>query len=97
MISLPQTGGCLCGATRYVLREAPLVSYACHCTDCQTESGSAWYVALVCRAEALEYVESEPAPSAVTLLEAEAEALAAGGHDEAAGVDSAGDASPVRV
>lgn len=67
MISLPQTGGCLCGATRYVLREAPLVSYTCHCTDCQTESGSACYVALVSRAEALEYVEGEPALWSVTL------------------------------
>lgn len=37
------TGGCRCGAVRYVvaLDRLPLV-YACHCTDCQTWSGSAF-------------------------------------------------------
>lgn len=37
------TGGCLCGAVRYcaelTVRFRP---YACHCTDCQTRSGSAF-------------------------------------------------------
>ena len=40
-------GGCLCGATRY--RVAPglrLAPYACHCTDCQTRSGSAFGIQL---------------------------------------------------
>ena len=36
-------GGCLCGAVRYVLREGfRLNPYACHCTDCQTRTGSAF-------------------------------------------------------
>lgn len=35
-------GGCLCGAVRFsVAIEAPSSCYACHCTDCQTQSGSA--------------------------------------------------------
>lgn len=67
MISLPQTGRCLCGEIRYELREAPIVAYICHCTDCQKETGSACYVALVCRAEAIEYVSGEPRPWNVTL------------------------------
>ena len=36
-------GGCLCGAVRY--RVTPTVrfqAYACHCTDCQTRTGSAF-------------------------------------------------------
>jgi len=40
-------GGCLCGATRY--RVAPglrLAPYACHCTECQTRSGSAFGIQL---------------------------------------------------
>lgn len=35
------TGGCRCGACRYVLDFAVLpASYACHCLDCQTMTGS---------------------------------------------------------
>ena len=36
-------GGCRCGAVRYVctLEELPF-TYACHCLDCQTWSGSAF-------------------------------------------------------
>jgi hypothetical protein len=41
-IALPASGGCACGAIRYELREEPLTLYACHCGDCQTQSGSAF-------------------------------------------------------
>jgi hypothetical protein len=40
-------GGCLCGAVRY--RVTPTMrfrAYACHCTDCQTRSGSAFAIQL---------------------------------------------------
>ena len=37
------TGACLCGAVRYTLRDGfRLNPYACHCTDCQTRTGSAF-------------------------------------------------------
>ena len=37
------TGGCLCGAVRYTLREGfRLKPYACHCTDCQSRTGTAF-------------------------------------------------------
>ena len=37
------TGGCLCGAVRYTLREGfRFRPYACHCTDCQSRTGSAF-------------------------------------------------------
>jgi hypothetical protein len=36
------TGGCFCGAVRYQVAANPLLVYACHCTDCQTQSGSAF-------------------------------------------------------
>ncbi len=39
-------GGCLCGAVRYRLEENPMYVQACHCTDCQTVSGSAFVVNL---------------------------------------------------
>lgn len=36
-------GGCLCGAVRYAIPASALSSlYACHCTDCQTQTGSAF-------------------------------------------------------
>ncbi len=34
-----RTGGCLCGAVRYVVRDAPATFGACHCTMCQRVSG----------------------------------------------------------
>ena len=36
-------GGCRCGAVRYRLAlDGQPLAYACHCTDCQTWSGSAF-------------------------------------------------------
>ena len=61
MRSFPQEGGCLCGEIRYVLREDPVVVYACHCTDCQTETGSAFYLSVVVRASAFEFTCGSPA------------------------------------
>jgi len=37
------TGGCLCGEVRYILHQGfRLNPYACHCTDCQSRTGSAF-------------------------------------------------------
>ena len=37
------TGSCLCVAVRYTLREGfRMRPYACHCTDCQKRTGSAF-------------------------------------------------------
>lgn len=35
-------GGCQCGAVRYRIASARLVSYACHCRECQKQSASAF-------------------------------------------------------
>jgi hypothetical protein len=35
-------GGCLCGAVRYRVNNAPIVAAACHCTYCQRRTGSAF-------------------------------------------------------
>lgn len=43
----PQTGGCQCGAVRYEITAPPTTVYACHCTECQTQSGSAFAMAAV--------------------------------------------------
>jgi len=41
-IALPMTGGCQCKRHRYTISALPLTLYACHCTDCQTQSTSAF-------------------------------------------------------
>ena len=35
-------GGCQCGEISYELLGSPIALYRCHCTDCQTGSGSAF-------------------------------------------------------
>ena len=39
---MKMTGSCLCGAVRYEISAAPVVSGNCHCKDCQKASGSAY-------------------------------------------------------
>ena len=52
--SLPLRGGCACGAIRYQVRAMPLFLYACHCTDCQRQSGSAFSLGLPVAASAFQ-------------------------------------------
>jgi len=46
-MQLPQAGGCICGAVRYTIEQAPLEVYACHCTDCQRITSSAFSIGAV--------------------------------------------------
>ncbi|MBV1879565.1 MAG: GFA family protein [Pseudomonadales bacterium] len=39
-------GGCHCGAIGYEYRGKPICCYACHCTDCQTVTGSACTISI---------------------------------------------------
>ena len=41
------TGGCQCGDIRYAITGEPQLTVACHCTDCQRLSGSAFGMTLV--------------------------------------------------
>lgn len=47
------TGGCNCGAVRYVLGSPPIAVAACHCTNCRKQSGAAYSINLVVRASTL--------------------------------------------
>ncbi|MBV7260129.1 GFA family protein [Erythrobacter crassostreae] len=40
------TGGCQCGAVRYQIKAESLVSYACHCRECQKQSASAFGISV---------------------------------------------------
>ncbi len=39
-ISVPFTSGCACGAIRYECSAEPLLTWRCHCRDCQRYTGS---------------------------------------------------------
>lgn len=43
----PYTGGCQCGAVRYTLNAEPMRVMACHCTECQRQSGSAFGMSML--------------------------------------------------
>ncbi len=53
-------GGCACGATRYRLASAPMVVHCCYCTDCQTETGSAFVLNAVIEADRVELLAGAP-------------------------------------
>lgn len=57
---LPLAGGCQCGAVRYEIRAAPLTVYACHCTECQRQSGGAFGLSMVAPREAVVIVSGTP-------------------------------------
>jgi hypothetical protein len=56
-MKLPLMGGCQCRAVRYAIEAAPLTLYACHCTECRKQSGSAFALSLVISRNALRVVE----------------------------------------
>lgn len=41
-MSTSLSGGCACGAIRYESTATPLISWTCHCRDCQRASGGAY-------------------------------------------------------
>ena len=57
----PQSGGCQCGAVRYELRAPPFGIWACHCSLCRKQSGSAFGLSMGVALDALVFVQGEPA------------------------------------
>jgi hypothetical protein len=60
-MDFPQSGGCQCGAVRYEITGPPKVVYACHCTECQRQSGSAFAMAAVIPQEHFRITNGTPA------------------------------------
>jgi hypothetical protein len=46
-MDLPLRGACVCGAVRYEIAAPPIGIYACHCTDCQRITSSAFSIGVV--------------------------------------------------
>jgi hypothetical protein len=53
------SGGCNCGAIRYVVSGAPLTGYICHCHLCQKRTGSAFSFSLVFPSQAVAITKGE--------------------------------------
>ena len=56
----PCEGGCVCGAVRYRLLEDPFELHICHCTRCQTVSGSAFVMCMPIHIRSLEMLKGDP-------------------------------------
>jgi hypothetical protein len=69
MVVFPQRGSCLCGEVEYSLGEDPLTLYACHCTDCQCQSGSSFALSMIVRREALRVIHGRPGEYVVELAD----------------------------
>ncbi|MBT8473537.1 MAG: GFA family protein [Marinicaulis sp.] len=59
-VSIPIEGGCQCGALRYQLSAAPVGMYACHCTNCQKQTGSAFVLSAAIIEATFSFTEGEP-------------------------------------
>jgi hypothetical protein len=53
-------GGCHCGAITYEAEVDPSTVAVCHCTDCQTLSGSAFRVVVPAKREGFRLLTGEP-------------------------------------
>ena len=52
---LERTGGCQCGTLRYRLTGEAQMLYACHCSDCQKQSSSAFGMSLIVTPDKVEF------------------------------------------
>ena len=59
------SGGCACGAIRYECSAAPLISFNCHCRDCQKATGSAFLPLIIVPTDALKITKGLPKYHAV--------------------------------
>ena len=55
--TLNRNGSCQCGEIQYQLTGDPLMFYACHCLDCQNQSGSAHGLSLIVRPSQVQFLQ----------------------------------------
>ncbi len=54
-------GSCECKSIQYKFTGEPLTCYACHCTDCQTASGSAFGLSMIINDKDIEIIKGKVA------------------------------------
>lgn len=59
-MTAPYKGGCSCGAIRYTVNAEPLISYCCHCTECQKRTSSAFGISAMVPADSLVIEQGTP-------------------------------------
>lgn len=60
-MKLPLTGRCQCGQVRYEIRAEPMAVWACHCTDCQKQTGGAFALSVLVARDAVAVTAGRPA------------------------------------
>ena len=60
--TLPAEGGCRCGAVRFRVDKAPLLTMACHCRGCQHMTGSAFSLSAAIPENGFEILQGDPVP-----------------------------------
>ncbi|MGZ5870506.1 MAG: GFA family protein [Bradyrhizobium sp.] len=60
--ALPLSGGCPCEAVRFAVNAMPLLVYACHCTECQRWSGSAFSLSMPVASDSFALTCGKPRP-----------------------------------
>jgi hypothetical protein len=58
-MTMPITGGCMCGAVRYESSAEPLLMVKCHCRDCQRTTGGPYVPAVVFPISAFRVVQGQ--------------------------------------
>jgi hypothetical protein len=58
--AFPLTGECTCEAVRFAVNAMPLLVYACHCTECQRWSGSAFSMSMPVAADSFGLTRGTP-------------------------------------
>jgi len=58
---LPWEGGCRCGALRFRVTAAPMITSACHCTGCQRMTGGAYSLTATIPAAGFALLSGDPA------------------------------------
>ncbi|MBR9826435.1 MAG: GFA family protein [Alphaproteobacteria bacterium] len=59
-MTFPREGGCQCGAVRYAVTVEPTALYCCHCTNCQSQGGSAFAMSMLVPRSGFAFIKGEP-------------------------------------